>query len=68
MSWILNHWSDCLAVFGGLVAVATTIVHLTPSQKDDAILAKVIAVLNFLSTVNPKPSVPADKPADAPKA
>ena len=42
------------AVYGALVLIATAIVKWTPSQKDDAILAKVIEVLNFFSTVNPK--------------
>jgi hypothetical protein len=55
VNWVVENWQTVLAIFGGMVAVASTIVHLTPSQKDDAILAKVVKVLDFLSTVNPKP-------------
>jgi hypothetical protein len=55
MNWIINHWNDVLAVIGAAVALATVIVKLTPSQKDDTVLAKVVGVLNWLSTVNPKP-------------
>ena len=41
-------------VFGAAVAFASVIVKLTPSTKDDAILAKVVKVLDFLSVVNTK--------------
>ena len=40
--------------FGTVVAAASVIVKATPSQKDDAILAKVVKVLDFLSVVNTK--------------
>ena len=40
--------------FGTIVAVASVIVKATPTQKDDAILAKVVKVLDFLSVVNTK--------------
>jgi len=56
MNFIINHWQDGLAILGGLVGVATIIVKITPSQKDDTLLAKVVGVLNWLSTVNPKPA------------
>ena len=41
-----------LAIIGGVVSVATIIVKLTPTQKDDAVLGKIIAVLSALSLVN----------------
>lgn len=40
--------------FGTIVASASVIVKATPTQKDDAILAKVVKVLDFLSVVNTK--------------
>lgn len=40
--------------FGTIVAAASVIVKATPTQKDDAILAKVVKVLDFLSVVNTK--------------
>ena len=53
MEWITTHWKDILAIIGGIVTVASLIVKLTPTQKDDAFLAKVIKVLAALSLFNP---------------
>lgn len=50
MTWILANWDNVLAVYGGVVALCTTIVKITPSTKDDTILAKVVKVLDFFST------------------
>ncbi len=51
LDWILNHWTDLLAIYGGVVAIATIIVKLTPSTKDDSILEKIIKILDHFSTV-----------------
>ncbi len=51
---IIEHWDTGLAVLGALVAAATAIVKVTPSQKDDSVLAGVIKVIDWLSVVNPK--------------
>lgn len=53
VAWITEHWKDILAVIGGVVTTASLIVKLTPTQKDDAFLAKVIKVLAALSLFNP---------------
>ena len=50
MTWLLLHWSDILAVYGGGVSACTAIVKVTPSTKDDEILDKVIKVVDFFST------------------
>lgn len=52
IKWCAEHWNDVLAVIGGLIGVATVIVKLTPTQQDDAVLAKVIKVLSALSLCN----------------
>ena len=52
INWCTQHWQDVLAIIGGVVSVATVIVKLTPTQKDDAVLGKIIAVLSALSLVN----------------
>lgn len=44
---------DILALIGAVVTVASIIVKLTPTQKDDAFLAQVIKVLSALSLFNP---------------
>ena len=51
MTWIAEHWADLLAIYGGIVAVATVIVKLTPSTKDNEILDKIIKFLDKFSTV-----------------
>lgn len=53
-AWISAHWADALAVYGGVVALATVVVKLTPTTKDDDILGKVIKLVDYFSTVNPK--------------
>ena len=41
------------AAIGGLITCCSFIVKITPSQKDDAILAKVVKVFDQLSIFNP---------------
>ena len=53
ITWITANWSNVLAIIGGVVSVASLVVKLTPSQADDAVLAKVIKVLDYFSVVNP---------------
>lgn len=53
MEWITTHWKDILAIIGGVVTTASIIVKLTPTQKDDNVLAKIIKILAALSLFNP---------------
>ena len=53
MDWIVQHWKDVLAVIGAIVTAASLIVKLTPTQKDDNILAKIIKVLAAIGIFNP---------------
>jgi hypothetical protein len=57
MEWITTHWQEILAWIGGVVTAASIIVKLTPTQKDDNILAKVIKILAALSLFNPDGSL-----------
>lgn len=50
IKWVVAHWEEIIALYGAIVAVATTIVKWTPSQKDDTVLAKIIAFLDNFST------------------
>ena len=56
MNWIVEHFKDVLEVIGAVVSLATLIVALTPTQKDDAILAKVIKFLSVFGLLNPDKS------------
>lgn len=49
-AWILAHGADVLSIYGGIVAVCTTIVKFTPTTKDDAIVEKIINFLDYFST------------------
>ena len=49
MEWINAHWNDVLAIIAAVIGLATAIVKITPTQKDDNVLAKVIKVLSVFS-------------------
>lgn len=53
VNWIVEHLQDVLSIIAGVIGIATIIVKLTPTQKDDAVLAKIIKVLSALSLCNP---------------
>ena len=53
ITWLMANKLEMIAVIGGVVTTASVIVKMTPTQTDDAILAKVVAVLNALA-LNPK--------------
>lgn len=57
MEWITQHWQEILAWIGGIVTAASIIVKLTPTQKDDNVLAKIIKILAALSLFNPDGSL-----------
>lgn len=53
MEWINAHWNDVLAIIAAAIGLATVIVKITPTQKDDNILAKIIKVMSIFSLCNP---------------
>lgn len=57
VNWIVSHWADVLAIIGGVVSVASIIVKLTPTTKDDSVLNAIIKVLAAVSIVNPDGSL-----------
>lgn len=52
MNWIQTHAKEGLEILGAVVTLATLIVKLTPSTKDDSVLAKIIKILSALSLCN----------------
>lgn len=50
MNYLLNNYLEILAALGALTYAATLITALTPSKKDDEVVGKVRAVLEFLSS------------------
>ena len=54
ISFIQEHYNDIFTAIGYLVSFASIVVALTPSTRDDQILAKIVKVLDWLSVVNTK--------------
>ena len=52
IKFITEHYDEVLQIIGAVVALATLIVKLTPTQKDDAFLAKLIKILSAFSLCN----------------
>ena len=48
MEWILVNWDLMLEALFGIMSVASIIVKLTPSPKDDEILKRVLHWVSFL--------------------
>ncbi len=51
MDFIVNHYQDILAIIGAVVSLATLIVGLTPTTKDDEILGKIVRFLDMFSVL-----------------
>ena len=49
MNWIAEHYQEVLAIIGAIVSVASMIVALTPSTKDDEIVGKIILFIEKFS-------------------
>lgn len=54
MEWIQANWTTVLAIYGAIVVLATLIVKLTPSTKDDEFLGKVVRFFDNFSTATVK--------------
>ncbi|WP_294403091.1 hypothetical protein [uncultured Clostridium sp.] len=54
LNFIAEHYDEMLAIIGGIVSIATIIVKISPSKRDDEILAKIVNVLAKLSLINTK--------------
>lgn len=48
MDWVLQNWEGVLAI---AIATATAITRITPTPRDDALLAKLTNLLGRLSVV-----------------
>jgi hypothetical protein len=54
IEYITANYENFLAVIGAVVTLASTIVVLTPSTKDDEILGKVVEFISRFSVFNRK--------------
>lgn len=56
MNWIMENWVNVLIIYSAVVTIASVIVKLTPTQTDDAVLAKILKFLELVA-LNAKPVV-----------
>ena len=49
IKWVVTNSKDLILIVTGTVTVASIIVKLTPTQKDDAILAKIMPFIEKLA-------------------
>ena len=54
LTFIQNHYDELLAIIGGVVSIATIIVKLTPTDKDNKVLEKIINFFSIFSIINTK--------------
>jgi len=54
VNWIVAHIDDLIAIYLGLVGVASIIVKLTPTLKDDTILKSIIRFVGKYIALNRK--------------
>ena len=45
MDWLMMNWATLIQIVTGVVTTASIIVKLTPSTKDDAVVAKIMQFL-----------------------
>ena len=49
MNFVMENWDRLVLIVTGVVTTASIIVKMTPTPKDDKVLAKIIKFLNFLA-------------------
>lgn len=64
MGWVSEHWADILHVAALVVAAASAISALTPSNRDDTVVSKISKVVDYLAlnVGHAKPHLPRRKP------
>ena len=62
--WLQQNGKAVLEIIGAVVTLATLIVKLTPSTKDDSILDRIVKVLVMFSLVNRDGSIDGKKEED----
>lgn len=64
INWVINNWVEIAAAFAAITQGARLIVKLTPTPRDDAILAKIVAVLKHVGLTSDTIAKPAKQPVD----
>ncbi len=48
MEWLQAHWDDVVLIITSILGVASMIAALTPTEADNAIINKILAVIHTL--------------------
>lgn len=49
IAYLVAHWDDLLLIATSTITVASLIAKLTPNKSDDAVVDKILGVINFLA-------------------
>lgn len=49
VNWVIQNWDSVASVALQIIGAASIIVKLTPTPKDDAVLAKIVKIFELLS-------------------
>lgn len=49
LTWLTAHWADLFQIVTGIIAVASVVTALTPTQADDNVVATIKKVVDFLA-------------------
>lgn len=49
MEWIMENWQDLWGIASGVVTVASIVAKLTPTPADDAIMGKIVALIDLFA-------------------
>ena len=52
ITWFQGNWDNVLLAITSIIGTASIIVKLTPSQKDDEILGKIVAFVSKFIALN----------------
>ena len=52
INWFVENWDDVIAIYLGIIGVASIIVKLTPTLKDDTILKNIIKFVGKYIALN----------------
>jgi hypothetical protein len=64
LTWFGANWNTIALVITGVISVASIIVKVTPTKRDDEALAKVLKVLAFFALTPKTPPVVAPEVTD----
>ena len=51
-NWCVMHWDELLALYAGLVTVASIVVKLTPTLRDDTVLKSIVRFVGRYIALN----------------